>query len=107
MIYKGIEIDEDALYKETVDTILDIMAENPNEYFVKPNDFKALKKVAQLFVAKIDSYGLDNLALKDLSGKTIRHQVKDNIKEIREQYKLSYSFNLQIQTPRTKRYNDN
>ena len=28
MIYKGIEIDEDALYQETVDTILDIMAEN-------------------------------------------------------------------------------
>jgi hypothetical protein len=46
MIYKGIEIDEDALYQETVDTILDIMAENPDEYFVKPNDFKALKKVA-------------------------------------------------------------
>lgn len=96
MIYKGIEIDEDALYQETVDTILDIMAENPDEYFVKPNDFKALKKVAQLFVAKIDSYGLDNLALKDLSGKTIRHQVKDNIKEIREQYKLLATFAKQI-----------
>ena len=46
MIYKGIEIDEDALYQETVDTILDIMVESPDEYFVKPNDFKALKKVA-------------------------------------------------------------
>lgn len=96
MIYKGIEIDEDALYQETVDTILDIIAENPDEYFVKPNDFKALKKVAQIFVAKIDSYGLNNLAFKDLSDEKIRYQVKDSIKEIREQYKLLATFAKQV-----------
>lgn len=95
MIYKGIEIDEDALYQETVDTILDIMAENPDEYFVKPNDFKALKKVAQLFVAKIDSYGLENIALRDLSS-IDRNIVKQNIKNIREQYKLMATFAEQL-----------
>lgn len=53
MIYKGIEIDEDALYQETVDTILDIMVENPDEYFVKPNDFKALKKLLSYLQIKL------------------------------------------------------
>lgn len=95
MIYKGIEIDEDALYQETVDTILDIMVESPDEYFVKPNDFKALKKVAQLFVAKIDSYGLNNIALRDLSS-IDRSIVKQNIKSVREQYKLMATFAEQL-----------